>query len=99
MYTKFIRFLAPLVLATIVMELSGQFLNGGMARVPRATETLAAFGLAFGLTTILSGPLYQARQLGLAMIDNRSQLATATRTIVVAGVLLSMITAILGLDG
>jgi uncharacterized protein (DUF697 family) len=81
------------------MELSGQFLNGGMARVPRATETLAAFGLAFGLTTILSGPLYQARQLGLAMIDNRSQLATATRAIVVAGVLLSMITAILGLDG
>lgn len=86
-------------MATVALELSGQFLNGGMARVPRATETLAAFGLAFGLMTILSGPLYQARQLALGMIDNRSQLRTSTRFVVLAGVLLSAATALLGLPG
>jgi hypothetical protein len=87
------------VLAVLVMELSGQFLTGGMARVPRATETLAAFGLAFGLSTILSGPLYQARQLGLAMIDNRLQLVTGTRFILLVGVILSALTAMIGLEG
>ena len=53
MYSQFARFLAPLVLAMVAQELSAQFLNGGMARVPRATETLAAFGLAMGLISIL----------------------------------------------
>ena len=99
MYSQFIRFLAPLVIATIALELGGQFLNGGMARVPRATETLAAFGLAFGIMTILSGPLYQSRQLGLAVIDNRVQLRTGARSVAVAGIILSIITALLGLDG
>ena len=99
MYLSFIRFLAPLVVATLAMEFSGQFLNGGMARVPRATETLAAFGLAFGLISILSGPLYQSRQLGLAMIDNRVQLRTGTRSIILAGMILSVVTGLLGLGG
>jgi uncharacterized protein (DUF697 family) len=99
LYLSFIRFLAPLVVATVVLELGGQFLNGGMARVPQATETLAAFGLAYGLSTILSGPLYQTRQLGLAVIDNLSQLATGTRFVVVAGTILSLATVIVSLPG
>ena len=45
-YAQLTRFILPLVLTALVQELSGQFLNGGMARMPRATETLAAFGLA-----------------------------------------------------
>jgi progressive ankylosis protein len=99
LYIQFIRFLSPLVVATVALELSGQFLNGGMARVPRATETLAAFGLAFGLMSILSGPLYQSRQLALGIIDNRLQLRTATRSVVVAGIVLSCATALFGLQG
>ncbi len=99
MYSQFTRFLAPLVVATIVLEIGGQFLNGGMARVPRATETLAAYGLALGLMTILSGPLYQTRQLALAMIDNRRQLRTATRSVVGAGIVLTLAMAALGLEG
>lgn len=99
MYAQFVRFLAPLVIATVVLEIGGQVLNGGMARVPRATETLAAFGLALGLTNILGGPLYQTRQVGLGLVDNVLQLRTATRTVFVAGVVLSFVTAVLGLPG
>ena len=99
MYAQFIRFLAPLILAMVAQGLSAQFLNGGMARVPQAIETLAAFGLAHGLITVMSGPLHQSRQLGLAMIDNEGQLRTGTRTVVVIGIALSLATAILGLGG
>ena len=60
----------PLVLKAQVQELSGQFLNGGMARMPRATETLAAFGLAIGIAGLLSGIMQQARQLGLVLVEH-----------------------------
>ena len=45
-YAQLTRFMLPLVVTALVQELSGQFLNGGMARMPGAVETLAAFGLA-----------------------------------------------------
>jgi len=99
LYAQFIRFLTPLVIATVALELGGQFLNAGTARVPRATETLAAFGLAYGLMTILSGPLYQTRQMALALIDNRNQLARTTKFVAISGLLLSIATAVLGLHG
>jgi hypothetical protein len=98
-YIKFARFLAPLILAMLAQELSAQFLNGGMARVPRATQTLAAFGLAYGLLSVMSGPLHQSRQLGLAMIDNRRQLRMGTRVIATIGLGLSLATILMALDG
>lgn len=99
MYTQFIRFLAPLVLAMMAVELGAQFLNGGMARVPQAVETLAAFGLALGLVNVISAPLSQARQLGLAMIDNAGQLRTGARTVAAIGLGLGLATAALGSAG
>ena len=45
-YGKLARFLLPLMFIQVIQEFSGQFLNGGMARVPQATQTLAAYGLA-----------------------------------------------------
>lgn len=99
MYTRFARFLAPLILAMIAQELSAQFLNGGMARVPQATRTLAAFGLAYGLMSVLSAPLHQSRQLGLAMIDSMAQLRTGAGVIFVSGAALSLATMALGGDG
>jgi progressive ankylosis protein len=99
LHAQFIRFLAPLILAMVAQELSVQFLNGGMARMPQAVETLAAFGLAYGLVILITGPLHQSRQLGLAMIDNLTQLHTGTRTIITIGLGMSLITAMLGLPG
>ena len=99
MYTQFIRFLAPLVLAMMALEVGAQFLNGGMARVPQAVETLAAFGLALGLVNAISAPLSQARQLGLAMIDSVSQVRTGARTVAAIGLGLGLATAALGSAG
>ena len=70
MYRQFIRFLLPLVLTMIVYNLSTQFLNGGMARMPQALDTLAAYGLAWGLADFIISPLLQVRQLGLALVDS-----------------------------
>ena len=96
LYSAFIRFLLPLVLAMAAQELSLQFLNGGMARIPNATVTLAAFGLAFGLMTILTYALYQARQLGLVLVENRRQLRRVTMCVSITGLSLSVVTGFLG---
>lgn len=98
LYMAFARFLLPLVLATAAQELSVQFLNGGMARVPRAIETLAAFGLALGLITILTGALYQARQLGLVLVENKLQLRQVTWSVTATGLALSTLTGTLGVS-
>ncbi len=54
--------------------MGGQFLSGGMARMPHAAQTLAAFGLAWGLTAFLVSPLSQVRQLGLVLAGDRASL-------------------------
>jgi hypothetical protein len=88
-YLQLFRFLVPLVLTVIVQEFSGQVLNGGMARMPRATETLAGYGLALGLVTFLSSPLLQVRQLGLVLVSSRPELRRVQAFVLVSGLLLS----------
>ena len=73
-YLDYARFLLPLILTTFVKEFGVQVLNGGMARMPQATETLASFGLAWGITTFLLSPLLQVRNLGLVLVDSRHAL-------------------------
>tara|TARA_Y100000588_G_scaffold254222_1_gene268761 strand:- start:58 stop:1323 length:1266 start_codon:yes stop_codon:yes gene_type:complete len=59
------------MVTAIVVELGHQFLNGGMARMPQATHTLAAFGLAWGIKDFLGSPVWQGRQLGLVLADSQ----------------------------
>jgi len=66
-YLQFARFLLPLAFTLVVQGLSGQFLSGGMARLPQATSVLAAYGVAWGIADFLSSPLSQAGQLGLVL--------------------------------
>lgn len=73
-YLDYARFLLPLMLTTLVKEFGGQVLNGGMARLPQATATLASFGLAWGITTFLLSPLLQVRNLGMVLVDSRRAL-------------------------
>ena len=94
-YAQLTRFMLPLVLTALVQELSGQFLNGGMARMPQAVETLAAFGLAFGIATFLSGTLTQGRQLGLVLVTDDQSHRIAFRFVLAAGLLLSGVLALL----
>lgn len=67
-YGRLARYVLPLAVTAIVLELGQQFLSAGMARVPQATQTLAAYGLAWGLVLLLSSPLGQAKELGLVMV-------------------------------
>ena len=69
-YRQLVLFLAPLAVIPFASEIGSQFLNGGMARVPSAVETLAAYGLAFGLISFLSTPLHQCGQLGLVLTND-----------------------------
>ena len=66
-YWALLRFFLPLVLTQIALGTGSQFLNGGIARLPQATHTLAVFGLARGITDFLLSPLAQVRQLGLVL--------------------------------
>lgn len=96
-YAQLARFLFPLVLTMVVYGLSGQFLNGGMARVPRATETLAAYGLAWGLTDFLASPISQVRQVGLVLATSAVSLRRVRNFVLVAGLGLSALLPLLGL--
>ncbi|OUC08458.1 hypothetical protein RY27_08865, partial [Litorilinea aerophila] len=64
MWIPFTRFLLPLAVTAMVLELGSQVLNAGMARMPWATETLAGYGLAWGLVLFLASHLAQAKELG-----------------------------------
>ncbi len=70
-YRQLVLFLAPLAVIPVVHEVGAQFLNGGMARMPNAVETLAAYGLALGLISFLSTPLHQCGQLGLVLTNDQ----------------------------
>lgn len=87
-YGRLARFLLPLAITSIVVELGSQVLNGGMARVPHATQTLAAYGLAWGLVLFLGSPLGQAKELGLVLVVDRDSLGAVRRFVVVSGLVL-----------
>ncbi|MBL7199228.1 MAG: hypothetical protein ISS56_03675 [Anaerolineae bacterium] len=96
-YLQLFRYLVPLVFTMIAQEFSGQVLNGGMARMPRATETLAGYGLAVGLVTFLTSPLLQARQLGLVLVESRPEFRRVLAFVLLSGALLAAILACLAL--
>ena len=89
-YLRFLRFLFPLAITSIVLELGTQVLNAGMARVPQATTTLAGFGVAWGLVLFFTSPLAQAKELGLVMGDGPAARKQVRRFVTAMGVLLTI---------
>ncbi len=87
-YARLVKFILPLAVTAIVVELGSQVLNAGMARAPEATTTLAAYGLAWGLVLFLTAPLGQAKELGLALVNDRTGLIVVRRFVVLLGVTL-----------
>jgi hypothetical protein len=96
-YAQLFRFLLPLIVTLVVTDIGRQVLNGGVARIPRATETLAAFGLAWFLVDFLASPLLQSRQLGLVLVDGRRSYRKVLTFVLLAGLLLAAILASLAL--
>jgi hypothetical protein len=91
MYFRLSRFLLPLVLTIIIQEFGGQFLNGGMARLPNATETLAAYGLAWGLVLLITAPIAQSAPMSLVLAANRRDFDKALRYVLAAAALLILL--------
>ena len=89
-YFRFIRFLLPLAITSIVLEFGTQALNMGMARVPQATTTLASFGVAWGLILFFTSPLGQAKELGLVMGDGWAARRQVRRFVLTTGVFLTV---------
>ncbi len=89
-YLRFLRFLLPLAITSIVLEFGTQALNAGMARVPLATTTLASFGVAWGLILFFTSPLAQAKELGLVMGTGRAARQQVRRFVLCTGVLLTV---------
>ncbi|HRW04553.1 MAG TPA: hypothetical protein P5121_05640 [Caldilineaceae bacterium] len=87
-YLRFARFLLPLAITSIVLELGTQVLNAGMARVPHATTTLAGFGVAWGIILFFTSPLAQAKELGLVMGDGPAARKKVRRFVIVTGCVL-----------
>lgn len=82
MYLSLFRFILPLVITELIYEFGLQVLNGGIARMPQATETLAAYGLAWGLTSFLSSTVSQTRQMALVLAKSRAACRTALQCVV-----------------
>ena len=70
-YLRFAVFLLPLVITIFVQETSIQWIAGGLARLPLPVESLAAFGLAWGISTFLTGPLVYSKQMSLVLVERR----------------------------
>lgn len=87
-YGRLARFLLPLAVTAIVLELGQQFLSAGMARVPQATQTLAAYGLAWGIVLFLTSPLGQAKELGLVLVSTPQAWREVRRFVVLLGLAL-----------
>ncbi|MEZ4863573.1 MAG: hypothetical protein R3C14_19795 [Caldilineaceae bacterium] len=96
-YLRLARFLLPLAVTTIVLEFGTQMLNAGMARMPHATETLAGFGVAYGIILFLTSPIGQARELGLVMGEGRAARQKVRRFVLITGMILITILAVLAL--
>ena len=70
-YLRFAVFLLPLVITIFVQETSIQWIAGGLARLPMPVESLAAFGLAWGISTFLTGPLVYSKQMSLVLVERK----------------------------
>lgn len=81
MYRTLLWFLLPLVITELIFELGIQVINGGIARIPRPTETLAAYGIAWGLISFLNGTVSQTRQMSMVLVHNQATFRTVLRCV------------------
>jgi hypothetical protein len=96
-YRKLIQFSLPLAVVVVANDMGQQVLNGGMARMPDAIATLAAYGVALGIKGLLGTPLTQAAQLGLALTEDHRARRQNQRFLLGLATLVALVLAILGL--
>ena len=87
MYFQFARFILPLAITIVAVAFSGQVINSGLARSPRAVESLAAFALAWGIIEFFGAAIYPLRQVSLVLAEDGRALRKIYQFVIGVGVL------------
>ena len=98
-YWRFAVFLLPLVITIFVQETSIQWIAGGLARLPLPVESLAAFGLAWGISTFLTGPLVYSKQMSLVLVERRQSFWKSLYFILIVVGVITCVQALLAATG
>jgi Na+-driven multidrug efflux pump len=87
------RFYRPLAMTTILRQTTRPMLNAGIAAAALARPSLAAWPVAWGLATLITGPAWSLQQLATALVVDHTSYRPVKRFTVSLSLLFTMLLA------